>query len=127
MTTKYIEFDVNGKSEFVFFRDAMQHKDIARLSSYKAVSAGFARTNEGNIDLYGESLSLGIRSRNVALNIHDLKVVADADRENTVFAVTNTEVLEFLIFREMPAEVRDNGYGDKYIRVGRAIIDFNCF
>ncbi|MEW6488027.1 MAG: hypothetical protein AB1578_08935 [Thermodesulfobacteriota bacterium] len=62
---KYIMFRHDGMEEFVIFSDALCHSDVAHhLRGEQVSSAGFVVFGEaGGVQCYGESLSLGLKSR----------------------------------------------------------------
>ncbi len=60
---KYIVFDTGFCEMIVVFPNAAQHRDFA-VMPWTVVSAGFVRqTNGGFWQCYGESISLGVKSR----------------------------------------------------------------
>lgn len=58
---KYIKFKNRG---FVIFEDTQIHEDIAdKLIEDEVLSAGFVKEDDdGNLECYGKSISLNIRS-----------------------------------------------------------------
>jgi hypothetical protein len=73
---KYIIFEMDGIDSPVIFPPWVHHKTIAHNLSGKVISAGFIRMGEGSGRLYvwGQSKSLGVKSRPVA----DLDIILRA-------------------------------------------------
>ena len=63
---KYIVFRTEGMETPILFPATLQHWDVAeKFSKWESLSAGFVGRNEssGEIRAFGESLTLGIKSR----------------------------------------------------------------
>jgi len=59
MKLKYIKYD---NDKFILFPTTQSHKDMAEIIGGKIDSAGFVSIRESNVDVFGESESLGIES-----------------------------------------------------------------
>lgn len=62
--SKYIIVNTYGLEMPIVFNPVLQHKDVA--NGLRPVSAGFCYRNDhpiGSFSVYGESVSLGIKSR----------------------------------------------------------------
>lgn len=70
--TKYIIFrrGVHSLSALVF-DEHLIHYDVARAIGYEAISAGFCQIIDDQFRCYGESTSLGIKSRSEDESILD--------------------------------------------------------
>ena len=63
MKTKYIIDEING---FLIFPEYIQHDMAAKILTchgYEILGAGFVDLSGGVVTCYGESISLGIKSR----------------------------------------------------------------
>lgn len=71
MSTKELKYLVSSEHEFVIFNPLITHRDVAKGLEGKIIGAGFCviEANQGHdglctdIRCYGESTSLGIKSR----------------------------------------------------------------
>lgn len=63
---KYIILEKGGLELFFIFSELSTHKEVALKLEGKVVGAGFCHADHtGRFHCYGESVSLGIKSRNL--------------------------------------------------------------
>ena len=61
---KYVMFEAGGLEYPVLFPDFIKHNDIRQSIGHEVISAGFVSVgSDGNLTAYGESVSLGKKSR----------------------------------------------------------------
>ena len=73
---KYVMYDRNGIDTPILFPPMIKHDNLAMMvvPSGKLISAGFVmQVDEGRIEAYGESKSLGLKSR----GREDSKIIED--------------------------------------------------
>lgn len=70
---KYIVIDTGLNDEMIIFSFTLNHNDVARNFDGKVISAGFIQFSSENDEVvascYGESVSLGIKSKPETDNI----------------------------------------------------------
>jgi hypothetical protein len=59
---KYIILEISGFPAAIIFPRHLQHSSVAQALGHPVTSAGFVQVRQGKVEVYGESLSLNLRS-----------------------------------------------------------------